>query len=44
MGQELPHCINFAPQHHYVLQAALAQLVALGAHGRGAPDRPADRR
>ena len=27
MGQELPHCINFAPQHHYVLQAALAQLV-----------------
>jgi hypothetical protein len=28
MGQELPHCINFAPQHHYVLQAALAQLVS----------------
>ncbi|MET4430821.1 hypothetical protein ABIA65_004132 [Mycolicibacterium sp. 624] len=28
MGQELPHCINFAPQHHYVLQAALAHLVA----------------
>ena len=27
MGQELSHCINFAPQHHYVLQAALAQLV-----------------
>ena len=27
MGQELPHPINFAPQHHYVLQAALAQLV-----------------
>jgi hypothetical protein len=27
MGQELPYCINFAPQHHYVLQAALAQLV-----------------
>ncbi|MDT7733821.1 MAG: hypothetical protein QOE12_995 [Mycobacterium sp.] len=26
MGQELDHCINFAPQHHYVLQAALAQL------------------
>jgi len=26
MGQELSHCINFAPQHHYVLQAALAQL------------------
>jgi hypothetical protein len=26
MGQELEHCINFAPQHHYVLQAALSQL------------------
>jgi Alpha/beta hydrolase domain len=26
MGQQLEHCINFAPQHHYVLQAALAQL------------------
>jgi hypothetical protein len=26
MGQQLKHCINFAPQHHYVLQAALAQL------------------
>jgi hypothetical protein len=26
MGQELDHCINFAPQHHYVLQAALSQL------------------
>jgi hypothetical protein len=26
MGQELDHCINFAPQHHYVLQAALARL------------------
>ena len=26
MGQQLDHCINFAPQHHYVLQAALAQL------------------
>jgi hypothetical protein len=23
MGQQLDHCINFAPQHHYVLQAAL---------------------
>lgn len=27
MGQELPYCINFAPQHHYVLQAAISQLV-----------------
>lgn len=23
LGQQLPHYINFAPQHHYVLQAAL---------------------
>jgi hypothetical protein len=26
MGQQLDHCINFAPQHHYVLQATLSQL------------------
>lgn len=26
MGQQLDHCINFGPQHHYVLQAALSQL------------------
>ena len=26
MGQQLDHYINFAPQHHYVLQAALARL------------------
>ncbi|MCX2932028.1 alpha/beta hydrolase domain-containing protein [Mycobacterium sp. CVI_P3] len=26
MGQRLPHFINFAPQHHYVLQAAIAGL------------------
>ena len=26
MGQQLPHSINFAPQHHYVLQAAIAGL------------------
>jgi alpha/beta hydrolase family protein len=26
MGQQLPYCVNFAPQHHYVLQAALAGL------------------
>ena len=26
MGQQLPHHINFAPQHHYVLQAAIAGL------------------
>ena len=28
MGQQLPHFINFAPQHHYVLQAAIAGLHA----------------
>jgi alpha/beta hydrolase family protein len=26
MGQKLTYCINFAPQHHYVLQAAVAAL------------------
>jgi hypothetical protein len=26
MGQQLGHYINFAPQHHYVLQAAIAAL------------------
>jgi hypothetical protein len=26
MGQQLTHAINFAPQHHYVLQAGLAGL------------------
>jgi hypothetical protein len=26
MGQQLDHYINFAPQHHYVLQAALSHL------------------
>ncbi|PRC42023.1 hypothetical protein C6A85_000000112625 [Mycobacterium sp. ITM-2017-0098] len=26
MGQQLTYCINFAPQHHYVLQAAVAAL------------------
>ena len=26
MGQQLDHCINFAPQHHYVLQAGLSHL------------------
>jgi hypothetical protein len=26
MGQQLSYCINFAPQHHYVLQAAVAGL------------------
>jgi Alpha/beta hydrolase domain len=26
MGQQLSHAINFAPQHHYVLEAAIANL------------------
>jgi hypothetical protein len=37
MGQELDHCINFAPQHHYVLQAALSQLHAWVSAGRPPP-------
>ncbi len=37
MGQQLDHCINFAPQHHYVLQAALSQLCRWVRSGRPAP-------
>lgn len=37
MGRELPHCINFGPQHHYVLQAALAHLVRWARGGEAAP-------
>jgi hypothetical protein len=37
MGQQLDHCINFAPQHHYVLQAALSQLCEWVRTGRPAP-------
>jgi hypothetical protein len=37
MGQQLEHCINFAPQHHYVLQAALSQLCDWVRTGRPAP-------
>ena len=40
MGQELPHCINFGPQHHYVLQAALAQLVRWVRTGAAPPSAP----
>ena len=39
MGQQLDHYINFAPQHHYVAQAALAALnrwVRTGAPAPGA--------
>jgi alpha/beta hydrolase family protein len=37
MGQQLDHCINFAPQHHYVLQAALSQLCDWVRADRSAP-------
>ncbi len=37
MGQQLHHCINFAPQHHYVLQAALSQLAHWVRTGQPAP-------
>jgi Alpha/beta hydrolase domain len=37
MGQQLDHCINFAPQHHYVLQAALSQLCQWVRTGRPPP-------
>jgi hypothetical protein len=40
MGQQLSHCINFAPQHHYVLQAAIAQLDSWVRTGRPAPAAP----
>ncbi len=37
MGSQLEHCINFAPQHHYVVQAALAALNTWVRTGRPAP-------
>jgi len=37
MGQQLEHCINFAPQHHYVLQAALSKLCHWVRTGQPAP-------
>ena len=37
MGQRLDHCINFAPQHHYVLQAALSRLRQWVRTGQAAP-------
>jgi Alpha/beta hydrolase domain len=40
MGQQLEHCINFAPQHHYVLQAALSQLRDWVSTGRPPPGGP----
>lgn len=40
MGQQLAQCINFAPQHHYVLQAALAALNVWVRTGSPAPTAP----
>jgi hypothetical protein len=40
MGQQLGHHINFAPQHHYVVQAALAALNAWVRTGEPAPTVP----
>lgn len=37
MGQRLAHHINFAPQHHYVVQAALAGLNTWVVTGEAAP-------
>lgn len=37
MGQQLEHYINFAPQHHYVLQAALSKLCQWVRTGQPAP-------
>ncbi len=37
MGQQLDKCINFAPQHHYVLQAAVAALHRWVRSGEPAP-------
>jgi hypothetical protein len=40
MGQQLGHYINFAPQHHYVVQAALAALNTWVRTGDPAPTAP----
>ena len=40
MGQQLPNAINFAPQHHYVLQAALDKLANWVRTGEPAPSAP----
>ena len=40
MGQQLSHYINFAPQHHYVLEAALSQLCHWVTTGEPAPSAP----
>ena len=43
MGQQLGHYINFAPQHHYVVQAAIAALTTWVRTGEPAPSCPAHR-
>jgi hypothetical protein len=40
MGQQLGHYINFAPQHHYVVQAAIAALNGWVRTGEPAPGAP----
>jgi Alpha/beta hydrolase domain len=40
MGQRLGHYINFAPQHHYVVQAAIAALNKWVRTGEPAPTAP----
>lgn len=40
MGQQLGHFINFAPQHHYVVQAAIAALCTWLRTGAPAPAAP----
>jgi len=40
MGTRLSYCINFAPQHHYVLQAAIATLTTWVRTGEPAPSAP----
>jgi hypothetical protein len=40
MGQQLGHYINFAPQHHYVVQAAIAALTKWVRTSEPAPSAP----
>jgi hypothetical protein len=40
MGRRLSYSINFAPQHHYVLQAAIAKLNTWVRTGEPAPTAP----
>ena len=40
MGTQLSYCINFAPQHHYVPQAAIANLNTWVRRGEPAPTAP----